>query len=182
MLTMVSAEFVRQDAWIEHVLGVRVSRGDAGAGGRGARAAEAVVTPQGINVTFAKLKLEWNAAKAKAHSQLAALERAVVGEFADPATAASAADIVGITAHFNQGLGDTLDDLYNEADPVAKARLATQAATIIRDYEMYVDNDALVAHVEGNPFTTVELRAVLLPPLRAMTTTLGLLDQVVLAQ
>ncbi len=139
-----------------------------------AASAQATTQPTGQTaadspkVAFAKIKLQWNQAKGQLERDLEALHAMVLAEFDDAQTAAAAQKILGVTGRFNEGLADTLDDLYNAADAGTQARLRSQAATIAGNYQAYVDNDGLVAHLEQNPFMPVAIRGRLSTPLQQL--------------
>ena len=69
----------------------------------------------------------------------------------DDESRTAAAKLDRVLARFNEGLGDTLDELRNAA-PAARGGIAAKAQGIADRYLDYLASDALVAHVESNPF------------------------------
>ncbi len=122
--------------------------------------------PTGSKVDFAKAKLEWNAAKRDVGSQLGKLKSSILGEFPEEAKVVTRLD--EILQHFNEGLGDALDDLYNAADDNVRKQTASKALGITASYLKFVETDKLVTHVENHPFESapVTIRDVLLPTLK----------------
>lgn len=120
------------------------------------------------NVAFAKIKLQWNQAKDRLEQDLEALRESVLQEYDDADTAESAQKILRILGRFNEGLGDTLDDLYNTGDGAAQSRLRARAAEISGRYQAYLDTDELVQLVERNPFMPLVIRERLSAPLQQL--------------
>jgi len=122
----------------------------------------------GGKVAFARLKLQWNEAKARLEADLENLRELVLSEYDDAETAQQAHKILRITGRFNEGLADTLDDLYNAAEPALQKQLRGRASEIVGNYQAYLDGDALVAHIEENPFMPLEIRERLSAPLQQL--------------
>lgn len=119
---------------------------------------------EGSIVDFAKARLEWVAAKQNVEGQLHGLRTAVLAEFDDEEALESVEKLDRVLARFNEGLTDSLDDLYNaEAD--RKSDVARKALAIAASYRGYVESDDLVAHVDENPFMPTSVRDTLTTPL-----------------
>ena len=121
---------------------------------------------------FAKLRVDWNNAKAAVSGELARLREAVLAEFGEDPLASSIDRLDAILAHFHSGLADRLDDLAN-AIPAERGKPASAAAAIVAEYESYVLNDPLIDLVETNPFTEILLSGRLSGPLSAIRRALG---------
>jgi hypothetical protein len=106
----------------------------------------------GSKVQFEKAHLDWDAQKKGVESRLAELNKAILADFADAEGTTAAKNLSKVLARFNEGLGDTLDDVRNAATPEARAPIVAKANAIADRYLQYLDSDPLVAHVESNPF------------------------------
>jgi len=72
-----------------------------------------------------------------------------------------------ILGYFNKGLTAALDELYNAAQPEAKARLRQTAADIAQEYLRFTTESPLVQHVQENPYEVeIGVQAELTPALR----------------
>ena len=134
----------------------------AGPAGQGAPRAD------GGQVAFAKIKLQWNQAKQAVKDQLAQLGTIIVAEDDDPETADAVRKLDRVLKRFNEGLADTLDDLYNQAVPADQPKHLQKAGRIVADYLNYIESDPLIAHVEDNPYKPVMVRRLLLLPLKGL--------------
>ena len=148
-----------QDAWLRSVLGIKLR----GAG-------EAAGSPAGEHgrVAFARARLAWEGAKKQAASDLASLRQAVEGD-ANEENAAIFATAVRqleqVMAHFQEGLGDTLDDLLNADDPGRVAALKARSRQIVDRYLALIGSDPVLAHLEHNPYMAAPVAATLRSPL-----------------
>lgn len=102
-------------------------------------------------VQFEQIHLEWDGAKKVVHDRLVSLNAAILADGDDDESRTAASKLDRVLARFNEGLGDTLDELRNAAQG-ARGALATKAQGIADRYLDYLATDALVAHVETNPF------------------------------
>lgn len=102
-------------------------------------------------VQFEQIHLEWDGAKKAVHDRLMSLNAAILADGDDDESRTAAAKLDRVLARFNEGLGDTLDELRNAA-PAARGGIAAKAQGIADRYLDYLASDALVAHVESNPF------------------------------
>jgi hypothetical protein len=118
----------------------------------------------GSAVALAKLKIAWNQAKANAKQQLTGLRQTIITEYDDAEAAEAAVRLDEILAHFNEGLSDTLDDLYS-AEEAKRPALRQKTVDILGNYLAFVNDSPLISHVEENPFETVTIRATLAAPL-----------------
>jgi hypothetical protein len=145
-----------QDTWITKVLGVRRPRIDMG-------------PDRGYSlVEFAKARLAWQDAKGRVANLLAALREEIEadeGEDDGPVFAAATKKLDAVLARFNEGLGDTLDDLANAGEPGAIGSLKARAGKIVGDYLSYVDTSPLIAHLERNPYMPLGIAEALRKPL-----------------
>ena len=119
---------------------------------------------RGAVVSFAKSRLQWQAAKKEVETELARLRAAIISEYQQNEVKDAVKKLEEVLARFNDGLSDSLDDLYN-AEANAKPPLAEKVQKIVDDYVQYVQSDALITYVEENPFEDVTVRATLLTPL-----------------
>ena len=78
-------------------------------------------------VAFEKVHLEWDSRKKTIEGRLASLHQAITGEFDDSEASTAASNLAGVLARFNDGLGDTIDQLRNAETPDDRARLAAKA-------------------------------------------------------
>lgn len=109
-------------------------------------------------VGFEVIHLEWEAAKKQVAARLATLHDAIIDDIDDiddEEGQTAAAKLAKIVARFNMGLGDTLDAFRQAETPQEKARLAAEARRIAGVYADFLATDALVAHVENNPYAVV---------------------------
>jgi hypothetical protein len=113
---------------------------------------------KGANVRFAQLRLEWEKQKKAVAAELGSLQKTVLEEYNDPESAAALTKLNRILKRFNNGLGDTLDALYNAADAASQQPLKHKSLAITKQYLSYIESDQLIAHVEDNPFMTVTVR------------------------
>lgn len=129
---------------------------------------EPTSNPSGFSkVRFEKMHLAWEDGKREVRTALQRLHGAIVGEYSDPEATTAATKLDKVLARFNEGLGDTLDELRNAASDEARGKLATKADEIVARYLDYLFTDALVVHVEANPFQVpVTVRQTLAPPLQ----------------
>jgi hypothetical protein len=123
---------------------------------------------KGTNVRFARLRLQWDSKKKAVAAELESLRKTILEEYNDKENAAATTKLNKILARFNTGLGDTLDALYNAADPAAQQQFKDKSLAIAKQYLSYVESDPLIAHVEDNPFLTVTVRDSLAGPLKAI--------------
>lgn len=120
-------------------------------------------------VQFETIHLDWDARKQKVQASLSELHRAIIEEFNDEESATAAKNLEKVLARFNEGLGDTLDAMRNATDGKARQDLAQKAGQIADRYLAYLASDALVAHVETNPYEVpVQVRETLSNPLNAL--------------
>ena len=120
-------------------------------------------------VDFEKIHLDWDSRKSEVESRLKELNKAITDDWEDPTAMTAAANLSKVLARFNEGLGDTLDALRNAVDAEKRSQLATKATGIADRYLDYLATDALVAHVEDNPFEiTVGARETLSTPLNEL--------------
>ena len=120
-------------------------------------------------VQFETIHLDWDARKQKVQASLSELHRAILEEFDDGESAAAAKKLEKVLARFNEGLGDTLDQMRNATEGKARQDLAQKAGQIADRYLAYLETDVLVAHVETNPYEVpVMVRETLSSPLAAL--------------
>ena len=115
-------------------------------------------------VSFAKARLNWQAAKKEVEGQLSRLQSAILAEFDDEEAIDGAKKLELVLARFNEGLSDSLDELYN-AETDKKPPLAKSALQTVSNYIGYVESDELIAHIEENPYETLTVRSSLLDSL-----------------
>jgi hypothetical protein len=127
------------------------------------RAPETPQAPQGM-VSFAKARLDWQAAKKEVEGQLGRLQAAILDEFDDDEALEGTKKLELVLSRFNEGLSDALDELYN-AEANKKKPLAQGALQTVKHYREYVESDELIAHIEANPYESLTVRASLLGPL-----------------
>jgi hypothetical protein len=152
-----------QDGWVERVLNVRFGTAEGGGPGQSL-------------VGFAKARLAWQAAKARVAAALDKLRHAI-DENADPQQGKlivqGLAALDRVLGRFNEGLGDTLDELTNETNPQRAAAARARAAEIIDRYGAYLSADLVIAAVEKNPDGPIGIAAILQPPLADIRTQLA---------
>ncbi len=152
-------------SWIERVLGVTLSTPTGGA----AAAAKEAGKPRFSKVAFEKIHLEWEGAKKLIEARLDLLGKQVLCVYADDEAQLAVRKLDNVLTGFNLGFADKLDELRNADSPELQAKLARDAGGIAQSYLVYLSGDALVAHVEDNPYgVTVDAPAVLGAPLRAL--------------
>ncbi len=118
---------------------------------------------------FDKIHLDWDSRKKQVQDRLATLRKAVLGEADDPVAPTAAGNLELILGRFNEGLGDTLDALQKAADSKSRATLKEKANGIAERYLAFLQTDALVKHVEANPFEiVVGVQDILAPPLNQL--------------
>jgi hypothetical protein len=122
--------------------------------------------PPAGKVQFEKIHLDWNAKKQAIGGRLAALHQAILSEFNDSDGNTAAQKLDRVLARFNEGLGDTLDEMRNATTPQARSQLAAKSSAIADRYLSYLESDPLVAHLEGNPFNiNLQIKETLSAPL-----------------
>lgn len=120
-------------------------------------------------VAFAKIRLDWEARKKAVQAKIAELHAKIVAESDDPEDAAAAKNLHKVLARFNEGLGDTIDEMRNATEQAVQRRLTAKAVEIANRYLQFLHSDPLVAHVEENPYeVTVAVRESLTPPLDSL--------------
>lgn len=120
-------------------------------------------------VRFEQVHLDWDSRKSTVEGRLAQLNDAILAEDDIPEGPSAAAKLGRVLARFNEGLGDTLDELRNATDAAERKRLSQKAQGIADRYLAYLSDDALVAHVEENPYDiAVDVRGTLSPPLQGL--------------
>jgi hypothetical protein len=170
-----------QDAWMTRVLGIAIPGiGEVGGGGDPtAQAAGQTTTPANGQVVggpsgklglvaFARARLEWEGAKKQAASHLASLRQAVEGDADEEDAAIFAAALKRleqVMAHFQEGLGDALDDLANADDPGKISASKARAGQIADGYLTHIDSDPVLAHIEHNPYVAAPVAVTLRAPL-----------------
>lgn len=120
-------------------------------------------------VSFAKSRLQWQAAKKDVSGQIDRLRAAIIAdaqeeEEEDTDAMEGAKKLESLIGRFNEGLSDSLDDLYN-AENHQKPGLAESTLTIVGSYLDFVQSHALVSHIDENPYETVTVRSTLQTPL-----------------
>jgi hypothetical protein len=115
-------------------------------------------------ISFAKSRLEWQTAKKNVEVQLDRLQATILGEFDDDEALECVKKLELVLSRFNEGLSDSLDELYN-ADSDKKQPMAQAALQTVKHYLAYVESDELIAHIEANPYESLTVRASLLGPL-----------------
>ena len=122
--------------------------------------------PEGERVRFAKAKLDWEAAKKAVGLQLDALRSAILAD--SPEEVGTVEVLKRVLGRFNEGLGDTLDELYVADNDEKHLAAADKARTIVGHYRTFIETGELVDHVEQHPYEApgVTIRDLLLPPLR----------------
>jgi len=150
-----------QDAWVSRVLGIAM----------GGTIAGVVAVPTGT-VQFAKLRLQWQAAKRSVSSELSQLRSAVQSELGTDPMIANMARLEEILSVFNEGLGDALDDLANADSPEKRVAAAAQAERLAEQYVDHIVANGLIEHVETNPFMDTNVSGHLLPSLSAIQSAL----------
>lgn len=129
----------------------------------------APASSDGSKVLFEKTHLEWNAQKEQVKAKLDLLHEAILEESQEAESMTAAGKLKKVLGNFNEGLGDTLDELRN-TDSTDKRELLSKKAQAIADrYMSYLASDPLVAHVDANPFDiNVEAAVRLAKPLRLL--------------
>lgn len=114
-------------------------------------------------VQLQRARLTWEATRATVRQQLRTLNNEVLQFFADRAELADAKSALRrfdeVLEALDEKLIDTLDGALNETDPVQQRAMYVEARACIRDYEDFVHTSDLVAGIDANPFTKVEIRA-----------------------
>jgi hypothetical protein len=117
---------------------------------------------QGGPVAYAKLRLQWDAARNGAAADLQALEVAILQDLAGEPDYEEARLRVRrldqVLSTLGTALQDKLDEAANAAGPERLARQG-EALEIIARYRQYVDGDPFVAALDANPFTPVAVQA-----------------------
>ncbi|HEY6431779.1 MAG TPA: hypothetical protein VIZ17_07320 [Acetobacteraceae bacterium] len=144
-----------QAEWVRRVLGYEVGAVTPQPGGQDA------LGP----VRFAKLRLAWLDARAGVQSDLERLRAAALEEFAGDPVTANLARLDEVLAGFAAGLEDSLDVAASAADPARRTAALAAARPVAQRYLDHVLNDALIDHIETNPFTPVTISGRLLGPL-----------------
>jgi hypothetical protein len=117
---------------------------------------------QGGAVAYAKLRLQWDAARNGAAADLQALEVAILQDLAGEPEYEEARlrvrKLDQVLSTLGTALQDKLDEAANAAGPERLARQG-EALEIIARYRQYVDGDPFVAAIDANPFTPVVVQA-----------------------
>lgn len=126
-------------------------------------------------VQFEKVHLEWDAAKKRVASRLDALHQAILAQSGQSEAATAARHLGRVLGRLNEGLGDTLDALRQADGDAARRPLAQQAESIAQRYLDHLSSDALVAHIDDNPYgAPVDVRGQLSAPLTRIRQLLSL--------
>jgi hypothetical protein len=138
----------------------------SGAGGQGQPQQQTQATSGAVQ--YAALTQRWTEARGKAANDLQALRAAILDEFKnEPELGAIQQNISRldtIMATLNGSLQEKLSAAQAAGDN-DRAALNKQALDEAKKYAGYVSSDQLVAAVQDNPFTPVDLRGTLSAPL-----------------
>jgi hypothetical protein len=136
-----------QYAWVAKVLGVSVgSQAEANAAGE--PDAEAM---EGL-VAYRKALLAFGQAKSHVAAELSALRKAVSAEL--PAQAELADQVAAELEALNDELADAIDEAINTSRD-ARAPYTAATKRLIDAYLKTISEDALMKHVDANPFVPV---------------------------
>ncbi|MGE0387172.1 MAG: hypothetical protein AB7Q97_20810 [Gammaproteobacteria bacterium] len=115
-------------------------------------------------VLFTQSRLAWIATRKKVADDLQKLEKSIVEMYEGHGVADEVKRAVRkldtILENFDESLVDKLDEALN-ADAAEHDRLHGEARTIIGRYLKFLETDALVKELDGNPFVPVAVNATL---------------------
>jgi hypothetical protein len=147
---------------------ITLMRGGVGAAVPGGQAQAPAPATSGP-VEYAALVQRWTEARGKAANDLQKLRAAILDEFKNEPEFGAIQQNIGrldaIMTTLNGSLQDTLAKAQNAAEN-DRAALNAQALEEAKKYAGYVSSDQLVAAVQDNPFTPVDLRGTLSAPLQ----------------
>ncbi len=138
----------------------------AGAGGQGQGQAQTQATSGPVQ--YAALVQRWTEARGKAANDLQKLRAAILDEFKNEPEFGAIQQNVGRLDTIMATLNGSLQEKLSAAEAAGdndRAALNKQALEEARKYAGYVSSDQLVAAVQDNPFTPVDLRGTLSAPL-----------------
>jgi len=117
-------------------------------------------------VRLQQARLQWETTRATLRQRLRLLETKTLAFFADRPEFSRAQAAVGrldeVMAALDEDLIDTLDDALNESDPARRLDIQAEALLCVEDYADFVRSSALVADLDANPFTPVDIRETVL--------------------
>jgi hypothetical protein len=151
---------------------VRRALAAAGPAGRptapsAAAAAPAAAAPSGAGpVTYAKSRLAWLAARKKVASDIEKLRVAIADTYKDDGIAtdldkAFRNRVAPVLSSLDERLANALDDATNEADPVKRAKLVSEAKKIIIDYTSFLERTSTISDLDSNPFVPLNINDLL---------------------
>jgi hypothetical protein len=122
-------------------------------------------------VQLQKSRLAWDGLRKQLGAQLGTLERSILDavrahnaeqeseEIFDEGEVASGTQrLHALLDSLDERLIDKLDEALNAAG-AERTRLQQQAAAIVREYQAFVDSDALIASIDGSGFAPTTIRA-----------------------
>jgi hypothetical protein len=121
-----------------------------------AATAQRAQAPVGISlVKLGRARVEWIATRTRALGDMQRLKAAIQTEFKnDPQQqaqlAAAIARLDAIFEQLNEDLGNQLDDVLNEKDPVRRQELAAVATGTMNRFLEYVASDEIMAELDSN--------------------------------
>jgi hypothetical protein len=138
----------------------------SGAGGQGQSQQQAQATAGAVQ--YAALTQRWTEARGKAANDLQTLRAAILDEFKNEPEFGAIQQNIGRLDTIMTTLNGSLTEKLSAAQAAGdndRAALNKQALDEAKKYAGYVSSDQLVAAVQDNPFTPVDLRGMLGAPL-----------------
>ena len=137
---------------------------------------------KGTFVAFTQARLKWDSARKTVQAELAKLEQSILDTFKNlpkipPAKLAelanSAKKLYTILDKLDERLIDKLDEALNAQTPEARTKVNKEAGDIVKEYQAFVNSDPLVNDIDGNPFTSVNVRGFLVQTLADLSARLA---------
>jgi hypothetical protein len=124
----------------------------------------AAALPKVSNVALQGARLAWDSARKKVHAELQKLRAKILEVFAAepdlPEVAKAVPRLDGILERLDETLLDRLDEALN-ASGAERDELHQEAASLVKQYMVYLNTDPLVTRVDDNPFVPVAVRSTL---------------------
>ena len=118
--------------------------------------------PGGGAVRVAKGLLLWNATRTHVDRQLKTLEAAILAQCGDEPDfdeiRANAGSIHEILERLDDGLTEKLNELRGATDAAQKLAIGQAAKQVVARYQRYIGNDALIADIDDNGFTPLDIK------------------------
>lgn len=138
-------------------------------------------TAKGTRVAFTQARLSWDSARKTVQSELSKLESSILATLGRiPAIsqdklgelASATKKLYTILDRLDERLIDKLDEALVAENEQERSQLNQQAASIVKEYQHFVNSDPLIKDLDQNPFTPVNVQAFMTKTLTDLETRL----------